>query len=1086
MLLAPSWREWLVALLLVWLVHVLEMLRPRREQPGLRDAQRGYLFITILVQIVVSVAVAEAAFLLTKLKGTKPSRPSAPTNNEGRCLRRIYGTVWIDDPVQLAMVLLSPEPIKKKVKGPLGIGSKHVTTNYWYHWVMHFGWCGTIDALLELRGGSATAWSGEVADNTLLTVSAPDLWGGEDSGGGIDGQLDVRFGREGQLPSDYLVTAVGVQQCAHLGKCTTIFQGGRYGAGSANPEPLSALVRRLTQDWLDDTVWYAEKVEIPGSGSMNPAHVLYDSLTHPEMMGEPVALVNDASFRAAADRLYDEGLAIDVDYDEDEETIEQFQQRICDIIGGALSQSRIDGQWYLDLVRGAGEEELPEILEDDIIEATISQAQPLEAVNIVRVEWFDRTAKLKRLTAPIASLGAIASAGRQNTQTQSYPEIATEALALRLGQRDLNSFCAPLHKLELTVQRRFRGLRLGRLVRVSAPSDGIVSMICVVGAVDYGDRLNGNMALTLVENVFDLPSSTWVNPSPGLGASPTDPPAAPAHQAAFEIPYSELASAMSPGDLAVLPPLAGFVMTTATQPGVALNYDLYTALDGEDYQDEATGDWTPSALITEGADQRATAFHFTGGALLDRVKVGSWALWGDEVVRVDALSIGFATITLGRGCFDTPPIKHDAGERIWFCGDWAAEDPRQFAGGDEVHAKLVTRTTRALLALDDAVESSVTLNQRAYRPYAPQSLKIGGDPYPAAVTGDTTLTCAHRDRLGQGTAVIDTTAGDVGPEAGVTYSYEIHDDDSDDLLDSGSGLEAVSIDMPAPGSAVNKRAEIWAVRDGVDSWKRHIFTFQHNPVPALPYGNAFLLKFTSGALADKVSGSTLTNSAPTYIPGSSATGIDGPGLDFAPTSTTHAGYIAALPVNLLNQGEFIFEFYLNITAITAYEYLQVCLKEISGTGSIPTDPGVALGIEINNSDATHGTLTLVTAPTHSSGTGRTTSSVTKTKGTFVHVSFRKVASSNLSNSGTVYVYIDGVLVLTTTTGAWTPTSGSTYLHLWAANSGGASANTAVVDEILGAWWVNKAAALADPNSPSSLGGGLAPPSFTPAIYYPGG
>src|SRR5690606_34573013 len=44
--------------------------------------------------------------------------------------------------------------------------------------------------------------------------------------------------------------------------------------------------------------------------AMNPAHMLYQSITDPMLGAEPVANINDASFRAAADQLYAEGLGL--------------------------------------------------------------------------------------------------------------------------------------------------------------------------------------------------------------------------------------------------------------------------------------------------------------------------------------------------------------------------------------------------------------------------------------------------------------------------------------------------------------------------------------------------------------------------------------------------------------------------------------------------------------------------------------------------------------------------------------------------------------------------------------------------------
>lgn len=975
-----AWPVWLLAIALLVLVHVLGVLRPRREADSMRNAQRGYGVIAgIIINVIVSVAISVAAFALTKIKGAKSSRPQIPTNREGARVRRIYGTVWIDDPVQCAMKFLSPEPIKQKVKGPLGIGSKKVTVGYHYHWVMHFCWCGPVDALLGMRAGDVAFITRRFDSNRRITIEEPDLWGGPEGEGGIEGPLDLWFGREGQVPSEYLIAEFGDKQPARLGKFCTTFAGGRYGAGSANPRPPSAKVCRVLTDWLDDEPWYPEKLALPitervrekvlvqwrqsslhsgnedrarmgvafldlegevistvwapmigtphhvwtpryvqastpagcaavrilmemerheGSGNdgyidsivvilgtqaadlvnpgaedgttgwvnevgelavrsadpdphagseayftggtsaltrahqditplspaMNGAHVIYDSLTHPDMLGEPVALVNDASFRASADRLYAEGFGVCADYDEDEETIEEFQQRILNLIGGALTQSRVDGQYYLDLIRGAGEEELPVITDADVKEAVITQVQPLEAINVIRVEWFNPVTKTSRLTAPVASLSAIRSAGRQIAQTRLYKEIPFERLALRVAQRDLNSASLPLHKIDLKLLHRFRGLRQGRLVRLQLIEDGISDMVCVVGPNAQGDRLKNDQSVTLVQNAFDLPATVHVESAPEPEET-SEFPAPPPQRIAVEAPYMELVDAMSPGDLAVLPEAAGFMYTAATQPGTALNYDLYTKVGDEEYAERDTADWTPSALVVEAAGKTETTFTLSNGSLLSRVVAGSWALWGEEIVRVDALNLGTLAVQFGRGCGDTVPAGHGAGERVWFMGEWAGADPRQYSDGDVVDAKLLTRASGGVLELEFAEELSLTLDQRAYRPYPPGKLLINGEAYPATyASGDLTITWAHRDRLLQKAEVVDTTQDDVGPEDGTTYSGEILDASTLAVLDSFTGEAGTTHTTLAAllaSAETGIRIRLRSNRDGLESWQEH-------------------------------------------------------------------------------------------------------------------------------------------------------------------------------------------------------------------------------------------------------------------------
>ena len=140
----------------------------------------------------------------------------------------------------------------------------------------------------------------------------------------------------------------------------------------------------------------------------------------------------------------------------------------------------------------------------------------------------------------------------------------------------------------------------------------------------------------------------------------------------------------------------------AVEPSSGLNYSLYSAPAGVELDETGSGEWCPSALIVEAAGYLDASFTMTAASGLELVEVGSWALWDDEIVRVDAIDQDALTVTLGRGCADTVPWQHAAGSRIWFCGDWAATDGAQYLDGDTVNAKLLTRTSIDELALESA------------------------------------------------------------------------------------------------------------------------------------------------------------------------------------------------------------------------------------------------------------------------------------------------------------------------------------------------------------------------------------------------
>jgi hypothetical protein len=70
----------------------------------------------IVVSVVLSLisAVISARLAVKNLQDAKPETGGVPTAKEGNGIRKIYGTVWVDDSQVLAYKELPPEPIQSK------------------------------------------------------------------------------------------------------------------------------------------------------------------------------------------------------------------------------------------------------------------------------------------------------------------------------------------------------------------------------------------------------------------------------------------------------------------------------------------------------------------------------------------------------------------------------------------------------------------------------------------------------------------------------------------------------------------------------------------------------------------------------------------------------------------------------------------------------------------------------------------------------------------------------------------------------------------------------------------------------------
>lgn len=93
------------AAVLAWL-----WLRPRPE--GMVMADGGISAVVYLIIMIVAMVVAYA--MAPKPEPAKPVEGKTPEVEDGKAVRRVYGTVWVDDSAILAWKNLDPEPIRKK------------------------------------------------------------------------------------------------------------------------------------------------------------------------------------------------------------------------------------------------------------------------------------------------------------------------------------------------------------------------------------------------------------------------------------------------------------------------------------------------------------------------------------------------------------------------------------------------------------------------------------------------------------------------------------------------------------------------------------------------------------------------------------------------------------------------------------------------------------------------------------------------------------------------------------------------------------------------------------------------------------
>lgn len=566
---------------------------------------------------------------------------------------------------------------------------------------------------------------------------------------------------------------------------------------------------------------------------INPAHVLYDSLTAVTMDGEPVATVNDASLRAAADKLHAEGFGIGTAYDAAQETTDQFQQRICSLIGGRLSRDPVSGEWHLDLLRDDYVlADLPILTDDDILEFAEQPSVMDEAVNQVVWEWHDVMKKEDRSTRPVQALGSIQAFGTINTQTITGREVITETLALRCAARELTARSTPLARHEMKVTRVAYGWRTGQYFRLQAPRHGIEEMVCVLGNINRGTLRSGAISLTSIQHVASMPTTVYAGEESGGSTDPvTTPVPSPAIEA-IELPYVVLrASEGAAADS--MPAGVGYLGTVAARPAdtMTLGYRQFAAADGAAMEETGDGvqEWADhgTLLLDAGHADVLVYVHevtgfvgFSDGTVLGQLGSGADA----ELVVIVNLSENSAS--LKRGVADTVPKAWPAGTRLWVMAN-LAEGQDEYPAGAVVEARAVTVSSTGEADLASAPTATATIDSRVVRPYPPAALRIAGEVAPAAVTGQFIVAYTQRDRLAQA----DQLLGQGDPGTGTTepnyrYAMRVMDADGATLVEK---LDIGLVGTPVVDLAYTGQVtlQLWALTDNGDSWQRHERTFDY-------------------------------------------------------------------------------------------------------------------------------------------------------------------------------------------------------------------------------------------------------------------
>ncbi|HCI3908970.1 TPA: hypothetical protein NO249_006790, partial [Pseudomonas aeruginosa] len=548
---------------------------------------------------------------------------------------------------------------------------------------------------------------------------------------------------------------------------TTGFYSGLVTAMNPYPKTWEILRRGGNRLW-DGNPWYPEKQFIwLADGqikAMNPAHILYLVYTGRDFRGLARTRMDEASWRAAADKLYAEGFGLCFEWTRSD-TFANFCETVKSHIGAEVYPNRQTGQISIRLLRDDyNVADLPLFDEDSgLLEITQEKTGSTSlAPSQLIVKYIDQIDGAQRQII-VNNNAVAASQGRRSSEEIEFLGVPTGELAGRVGEREMRLKTTGLKRYKGVFDRRARSLNPGQPFRIRSTRRGIPETVVRVGRIEDNFLGDGKITLTVVQDQFNLPATTGVAPPPPGWIPPDRTPRAITVRRLIEAPYRELAGVIDPANLQLLDVSASYLAALAEAPtSLSQSYTLTDRVGSSGaFVDRGTGDWCPTGLLAAELPLAAgpSVVTLTNASRLEDVTVGQAAVVDDEIVRVDAVNYASGTVTLARGCADTVPAKHLAGARVWFYDTFEAVDETVYSQGVTLQARLLTNTSEGQLAPALAATDSLTLTGRQGKPYPPGQFRINGSAYPAKVYGVLSVSWAKRDRIGQADQLIDTTVG---------------------------------------------------------------------------------------------------------------------------------------------------------------------------------------------------------------------------------------------------------------------------------------------------------------------------------------
>lgn len=664
-----------------------------------------------------------------------------------RPIQVLAGTRRISGPNVLWYGDLRTTAIKTVTKGMFS--SKKTVTGYRYHMGVQLGICHGPDVQLrEIKFGDDVAWSGLSTGGPIM-IDKPALFGGDTNGsGGVSGTLRFYPGALTQTANEYMVGKVGSDLVSAIRGVSYCVMEGMYIGNSSSPQATSFVVSRFPKS-PDERFKDYEQIGLDA----NPAFFIYEMITH-GLYGADLGYssIDLDSFTSAAKTLFDEGLGISAVIDSST-TAGDVINDVKRVIQGSLQTDPATGALKLRLIRNDYVvDDLPLLDQSNIKNLSGFTRGSLDtAITEVKLKYTSIDDDFTERTVIAQNNALRIHKGDSDGQVVQMPMISTRDTASKIVMREMASASVPLATCTAECNRGPAHTEVGDVVRLSWPAEGVDNLVMRVTGVDLRAPQDGSVRLTLVQDVFGVFMSIYADGSERTWTKPT-----------FEATDITRFDIIDAPTILTTNQTTGSVLVVAENPGVALDYQLQLR-GGVDsgYVDAGAMPFTPLFSTTKVMGTAWTDVNLVlsgpsaelSSITGDEVRQGLGLMLivsavGREWVSYQTAAAGNSTtVTLGmvnRGLFNTRPLAHPAGARVWAVSEGFGVTDWQYARSESVSLMMLTRTQTGGLDVEDAAVHSYSVSGANVAPWAPGRVRVNGVEG-GQISGVATLTWRKRD-----------------------------------------------------------------------------------------------------------------------------------------------------------------------------------------------------------------------------------------------------------------------------------------------------------------------------------------------------